>query len=76
MIAGVPAQYDIYAFITGSLVAAAFSSSQHLQSRPTNASFIVTVSTLIVYAAQENFLGGVFLLGFLAGSHYLAAGLP
>ncbi len=75
LIAGVPAQYGIYAFITGSIVAAAFGSSRHLQSGPTNASAIVIASTLAVYAAQENFLGVVFLLGFLAGSLQLAAGL-
>lgn len=75
LVAGVKPEYGLYAFIVGSIIGALFGSSRHLQTGPTNATSIVVGSTLAAFASQENFMGLVFLLGFLAGFFQLAAGL-
>lgn len=75
LIAGVKPEYGLYAFIVGAIVGGLAGSSRHLQTGPTNATSIVVASTLAAYAASENFMGLVFLLGFLAGVFQLGAGL-
>jgi SulP family sulfate permease len=75
LVAGVKPEYGLYAFIVGSIIGALFGSSRHLQTGPTNATSIVVGSTLAAFTSQENFMGLVFLLGFLAGFFQLAAGL-
>ncbi len=75
LIAGVEPQYGLYAFVAGSILGALFGSSRHLQTGPTNASSVVVASTLGAFAGHQNFMGLVFLLGFLSGVFQLAAGL-
>lgn len=75
LIAGVRPEYGLYAFVVGSIVGGLAGSSRHLQTGPTNATSIVVASTLAAHATGENFMGLVFLLGFLAGVFQLGAGL-
>lgn len=75
IIAGVEPRYGIFAFIVGSVVGALFGSSRHLQTGPTNATSIVVASSLAVYAGQDNFMGIVFFVGFLAGAFQVLAGI-
>lgn len=75
LIAGVKPEYGLYAFIVGALVGGLFGSSRHLQSGPTNATAVVVGSIMVAYAAGENYMGTIFLLGLLAGILQLSAGL-
>ncbi|WP_020588984.1 SulP family inorganic anion transporter [Desulfobacter curvatus] len=75
MIAGLPAQYGLYAAIVPPVVAALFGSSRHLVSGPTTAISIIVFSTLsplaepgsadyIRLALTLTFMAGLFQLGF------------
>lgn len=75
MIAGLPAQYGLYAAIVPPVIAALFGSSRHLVSGPTTAISIIVFSTLsplaepgsadyIRLALTLTFMAGLFQLGF------------
>jgi SulP family sulfate permease len=75
MIAGLPAQYGLYAAIVPPVIAALFGSSSHLVSGPTTAISIIVFSTLsplaepgsadyIRLALTLTFMAGLFQLGF------------
>lgn len=75
MVAGLPAQYGLYAAIVPPVIAALFGSSRHLVSGPTTAISIIVFSTLsplaepgsadyVRLALTLTFMAGLFQLGF------------
>ena len=75
LLAGVPPQYGLYAFMVASIVGSLAGSSRHLQTGPTNATSVVAASALAVYVGRENFMGIVFFITLLAGLFQLTLGL-
>lgn len=75
LLAGVPPQYGLYAFMVASIVGSLAGSSRHLQTGPTNASSIVAASALAVYAGRDDFIAIMFLITILAGLFQLTLGL-
>ncbi|MFQ5706721.1 MAG: SulP family inorganic anion transporter [bacterium] len=75
LIVGIDPNYGIHAVIIGSLVGALFGSSRHLHTGPTNTSSIVIGAAIAPFLLQDNFLGYLFLLSFLAGFFQLGAGI-
>ncbi|MBI9086279.1 MAG: sulfate permease [Desulfobacterales bacterium] len=77
MIAGLPAEYGLYAAIVPPIIAALFGSSLHLVSGPTTAISIIVFSTLSPLAEPGTFdyIRLALTLTFLAGFFQLAFGL-
>lgn len=75
LIAGVEPKHGIYALIIGSILGALFGSSRHLQTGPVNASSIMIAAAMLPYVHQDNYMGMVYLLAFLAGLFQLGAGI-
>ena len=67
LIAGLPPIYGLYTAIVSAIVGAAFGSSNHLVTGPTNATCMVILSLTIPYAKMENHLEIVFLLTLMTG---------
>lgn len=77
MIAGLPAQYGLYAAIVPPVIAALFGSSMHLVSGPTTAISIIVFSTLSPLAdpGSAEYVRLALTLTFMAGLFQLAFGL-
>jgi len=77
MIAGLPAQYGLYAAIVPPVIAALFGSSMHLVSGPTTAISIIVFSTLSPLAdpGSADYIRLALTLTFMAGLFQLAFGL-
>ncbi len=77
MIAGLPAQYGLYAAIVPPVIAALFGSSRHLVSGPTTAISIILFSTLSPLAepGSADYIRLALTLTFMAGLFQLAFGL-
>ena len=75
LLAGVPPQYGLYAFMVASIVGSLAGSSRHLQTGPTNASSIVAASALAAYAGRDDFIAIMLLITLLAGLFQLTLGL-
>lgn len=77
MIAGLPAQYGLYAAIVPPVIAALFGSSMHLVSGPTTAISIIVFSTLSPLAdpGSADYVRLALTLTFMAGLFQLAFGL-
>jgi len=76
-LAGLPAEYGLYAAIVPAMVAALFGSSWHAVTGPTNAVSLfvfVTVSPLAIPGSPE-YISLVLTLSFMAGLTMLAMGL-
>jgi SulP family sulfate permease len=77
MIAGLPAEYGLYAAIVPPVIAALFGSSRHLVSGPTTAISIIVFSTLSPLAdpGSADYVRLALTLTFMAGLFQLAFGL-
>ncbi|WP_022666080.1 SulP family inorganic anion transporter [Desulfospira joergensenii] len=77
MIAGLPAEYGLYAAIIPPIIAALFGSSMHLVSGPTTAISIIVFSTLSPLAepGTADYVRLALTLTFLAGTFQLVFGL-
>ncbi len=77
MIAGLPAEYGLYAAIVPPIIAALFGSSHHLISGPTTAISIIIFSTLSPLAepGTADYIRLVLTLTFMAGFFQLIFGL-
>jgi len=76
-IAGMPAQYGLYAGMIPAIVAALFGSSRHLVSGPTTAASVVLFSALSIFAvpATPEYVSLALTLTFMVGIFELALGL-
>lgn len=76
-IAGLPAQYGLYAAMVPTIVAALWGSSRHLVSGPTTAISILVFATLSPLAEPggDRYVGMALTLALLAGVFQLAMGL-
>jgi len=75
LIAGVPPIYGIYTAVVSCIVGAAFGSSRHLVTGPTNATCMVLFSLTAPYIPQGNHVEVVLLMTLMAGVVKLAFGL-
>ena len=77
MIAGLPAEYGLYAAMVPAIIAALFGSSMHLVSGPTTAISIIVFSTLSPLAdpGSAEYVRLALTLTFMAGLFQLAFGL-
>jgi len=77
MIAGLPAQYGLYAAIVPPIIAALFGSSRHLVSGPTTAISIIIFSTLSPLAepGSADYIRLALTLTFMAGLFQFCFGL-
>ncbi|WDP93128.1 MAG: sulfate permease [Desulfobacter sp.] len=77
MIAGLPAEYGLYAAIVPPIIAALFGSSRHLVSGPTTAISIIVFATLSPLAepGSADYIRMALTLTFMAGVFQLAFGL-
>ena len=77
MIAGLPAQYGLYAAIVPPVIAALFGSSMHLVSGPTTAISIIVFSTLSPLAdpGSADYIRLALTLTFMAGLFQLTFGV-
>jgi len=79
LIAGVPAVYGLYTAIVAGIIGAAFGSSRHLNSGPTNATSLMFASTMAaipaIYTNRLPPAEMVFLLTLMVGAFKLAFGL-
>ena len=77
MVAGLPAQYGLYAAIVPPVIAALFGSSRHLVSGPTTAISIILFSTLspIAEPGSADYIRLALTLTFMAGLFQLGFGL-
>ncbi|MCW8853429.1 MAG: SulP family inorganic anion transporter [Gammaproteobacteria bacterium] len=76
-IAGMPAEYGLYAGMVPAIIAALFGSSRHLVSGPTTAASIVMLSSLSVYAepGSIDYVTLALTLTFMVGVIELGLGL-
>ena len=75
LIAGLPAQYGVYAAILPCIIGALFGSSAHLMNGPTNATALIILTTLAPVIDNGYGVEAVFLLALLVGAIQLALGL-
>ncbi|MBI1362781.1 MAG: STAS domain-containing protein [Proteobacteria bacterium] len=75
LIAGLPAQYGVYASVMPCIIGALFGSSAHLMNGPTNATALLILTTLAPVISDGYGIESVFLLAVLVGIIQLALGI-